>query len=51
MSPAYFARNPVEVKEEIPTKDWSGFLRIKSFEKVSPCCIVKFSAMTDIIVF
>jgi hypothetical protein len=41
----------VEVKEEIPTKELSGFLRIKSLEKVSPCCIVKFSAITDIMVF
>jgi hypothetical protein len=49
VSPAYFARNPVEVYEEIPTKELSGFLRIKSLEKVSPCCIVKFSAITDIL--
>jgi hypothetical protein len=27
----------------------SGFLRTKSFVKVSPCCIVKFSACTAIL--
>jgi hypothetical protein len=49
VSPAYLDINAVEVKEEIPTRDLSGFVRIKSFEKVSPCCIVKFSAITDIL--
>jgi hypothetical protein len=51
VSPAYFAIYADAVYEDTPTKDLSGFVRTKSLKKSSPCCIVKFSAITDIMVF